>query len=326
MTFTPRANTFYNAGDYGGSGPNATTYTKAQVGAAAKPNPAPPGATGWAGSNAYPDPRRVQYAGSGAPQPATQVAPPTRAFRGGGWGAQPDVIFQGPGTQTPSGAVTGRGSQTVVGHQQGNGFNAGQPDKANNPAYPATTEKFRGGSNAVPDLRRQFNVHGDPSGYPVEVSPEAYPQAFQVQNNAIVGVGGGGQVPAEWRTLAQKLLNQRPRAGGTSADDYRPARRWTQPPSMRPFDKNGLRYGMLGRHSLPGPLASTPLFYPADVANGLPTAGGHFAAPGMNGVGIQKNTVRMVPQAWDQALISPTSGDQSAQIQSSYRARAWKAG
>lgn len=326
MAFNPRPNTFYNAGDYGGAGPNALTYTKAQVGAAAKPNPAPGGATGWAGSNAVPDPRRVKYAGSGSPRPVTQLAAAVRAFRGTGWGAQSDAIFLGPGTQAQSGATTGRGTVTTVAHTQGYGFSTGQKEQGNQPAYPVTGEPFRAANNAVPDLRRQFNTHGDPAGYPVEVSPEAYGIAFQVQNQAVSGVGGGGQVPAEWKSLGQKLLSQRPKAGGTAADDYRPARRWTQTPSNRPFDKNGLRYGMLGRHSLPSPLASTPLFYPADVANGVPTAGGHWAAPGMNPVGIQKNTVRMIPQAWDTTLIGPTTGDPSAQIGSGYRARAWKAG
>lgn len=326
MTFNPRPNTFYNAGDYGGSGPNKLAYTKGQVGAAAKPSVTPAGATGWAGSNAVPDPRRVQYAGSGSPRPGVVIAAARRAFRGAGWGAQPDVTYLGPGTQTPSGAIVGGGTLTLPGHQQNIGFSTGQKEQGNTPAFPVTTERFRGASNAVPDLSRQFNPHGDPSGYPVEVSPEAYPRAFQVQNQAVAGVGGGGQVPAEWKSLGQKLLNQRPKAGGTAADDYRPARRWTQTPSMRPFDKNGFRYGMLGRHSLPNPLASTPLFYPADVVNAVPTAAGHWAAPGMEPVKIQRNTVRMVPQAWDTALISPTSGDASAQISTSYRSRAWKAG
>lgn len=331
MSFTARAsqrpNTFYNAGDYGGSGPNSLTYTPAQVGAAAKPNPAPSGATGWAGTNAVPDPRRVQYAGSGSPRPTASVANAKRSFRGAGWGAQATTIFKGPGTQAPSGAVQRGGSlPTAQAHQQGNGFAAGQPDKGPTPAFPVTGEPWRGGSNAVPDLTRQWNPHGQPAGYPVEISPQAYPEAFQVQNQAVTGVGGGGQVPAEWRTLGQKLLSQRPKAGGTAADDYRPARRWTQTPSIRPFDKAAGVYGMLGRHSLPSPLASTPLFYPADVQNGLPSPGGHFAAPGMSAVHIQRNTVRMVPEAWDNTLVAPTSGDQSAAIQSSYRARAWKAG
>lgn len=323
---SPRPNTFYNAGVLGGQGANSLRYTKAQVGAAAAPNPAPPGATGWVGSNAVPNPRQNQYPDtSHSEDPKYRIVAPARNFRGRGWGAPPDTTYLGPGTLAPSGATTRSGSATLAGHSASNGFaDSGQANALHAVAYPVTTQPFFGGTNAVPDKSRQWAGNGDPAGYPLAVGPDAYPVEYMTQNQALAGVGGGGQTPAEWMAKNNKLLSQRPKAGGTSADDYRPARRWVQTPSNRPWDKNGLSYSNRGRHSLPAPLASTPLFYPSAVKGGVPSPGGHGAAPGMRAVGIQTNTARMIPQPWDQNLVNAGSGDNSARIQSSYRARQWK--
>lgn len=322
-----RPNTYYNAGALGGQGANTVSYTKAQVGAAAKPNPAPPGATGWAGSNSSPNPRQNQYPDTSASaDPAFHLPVSKRSFRGRGWGAPPDTVFLGWGTLAPSGAITGGGSSTTVGHGANNGFaDSGQANELHAVAYPATTERFTGGNNAVPDKSRQFDGNGDPAGYPLAVSPDAYPREYMTENRATTGVGGGGNVPGEWMNKNNKLVSQRPKAGGTSVDDYRPARRWVQTPSMRPFDKNGLSYGMRGRHSLPSPLASTPLFYAERVKGGVPSPAGHGAAPGMQGIGVQRNTARLIPQPWDQTLVDAGSGDASANIQAGYRSRQWKA-
>jgi hypothetical protein len=328
VSFRAPASSYYNPGVLGGSGPNQLTYTKAQVGAAAKPNPAPPGATGWVGTNATPDPRRNQYPDSSTSgDPANKLPAPVRAFRGRGWGAPADVIYQGPGTQTPSGAVNGGGSQTLVGHAPSTGFdNSGQQNKQHIPAFEATSgrSRFTGATNAVVDNSRQWNPAGDPAGYPLAVSPRAYPEEYMTNNQAVSGVGGGGAVPAEWMDK-WNILPQRTKAGGTSADDYRPARRWTQTPSMRPFDKNGLSYPNNGRHSLPSPLAGTPLFYPEAVRNGLPSPAGHNSAPGMSPIGVQQNTARLLPRAWDELLQNTNGGDAGAAVESSYRNHSWKA-
>lgn len=321
------SNSFYNPGVLGGRGANRTTYTKAQVGAGVKPNPAPPGPSSWVGSHAVPDPRRTAYPDSDhSGQPAYRLPSAARSFRGRGWGAPPDVIVGGPGTQAPSGSVTRRGSHTLDAHAQGHGFPVSpQPVVEHLEAYPQTGKPFTGGSNAVPDKSRQWNPHGDPAGYPLAVSPAAYPREFMTENRAVTGVGGGGQVPAEWMRK-WNIIPQRPRAGGTSDDDYRLARRWTQTPSARPFDKNGLSYPGTGRHTLPAPLASTPLFYPSAVKDAVPSPGGHTPAPGMRPVGVQRNTARLLPQAWDTTYVNAGTGTGGARVGQGYRARAWKAG
>lgn len=326
----PGGGAFYNAGVLGGAGANTEPYTAAQVGAASRPNPSV-GGGGQYSQNV--DPRRAAYPDAGG---LNDVPLPrdARSWRGRGWGGQATVVAGGWGTQTPSGAVGDNsvgwsgGTQTLV-HRPEAGFDATQARVPHMPAIPdpRLISGEAAGSNAVPDPRRQWRSDA-PAGYPLPDGPYAYPVEYLTQNQPVSGVGGGGMVPAEWMNK-QTPDTWRPRAGSTGDDDYRPARRWMQPGGDRPFDKGmGQGGGTLvgNRHLIPPPLASTTLYYPDDVSGAVPAPGGGWMAPGMQPVGIQRNTVRLVPRAWDELLGNADSGDGSAEVSHSYRSKAWKAG
>jgi hypothetical protein len=132
------------------------------------------------------------------------------------------------------------------------------------------------------------------------------------------------------RSPAIRVEIDRPRAGSIGTDPTRPSMvpTWL---FNRPFDQwaeYGPAHG-LPKIEQPSPLASTPLHFANPVPYSVPYAGGD-APTFMQPVGIQPNTMRIVPRAWDDLLVATGRGvdvPESVPIagtEGQRRARGWR--
>ena len=118
----------------------------------------------------------------------------------------------------------------------------------------------------------------------------------------------------------------RPRAGFTGEDNTREAKGWRWL-FLRPFDQWAAEHpGSLDKLPSAGPLASRPPTFVEAVSGAVPAPGGGFSAPGMTPVGGERNSVRLLPRAWDAAVVNDGAGQQDATAarSSSARARGWR--
>jgi len=117
------------------------------------------------------------------------------------------------------------------------------------------------------------------------------------------------------------------RAGGGGKDNTRSSR-FALALFARPFDQ-WASYGPSATPKIPSasPLASRPLSYAESVRGALPAPGGG-GPTGMEAVGGQPNSVRLLPRAWDVALVNngtaaPVADRNGGQV-TSQRAAGWR--
>lgn len=132
--------------------------------------------------------------------------------------------------------------------------------------------------------------------------------------------------PAGANVVAVAALPIRPRAGSTGADNTREATqsRWL---FLRPFDQWAAHHpGSIDKHPSENPTAATPPTFAQAVAGLIPSPGGGASAPGMDPLGQQRNSVRLLPRAWDAQLVNDGHGqpDASAVAASAARSRGWR--
>lgn len=102
--------------------------------------------------------------------------------------------------------------------------------------------------------------------------------------------------------VAPEAAPDRPRQGFTGADPTRAAQ-MVRPYVLRPFDKGMAEHPTeLDKVEFASPLATRPREYGA-IGSGYPTAGGSTGTD-RPGIGIQPNTFRIMPQAWDRLLVN----------------------
>ena len=306
LNVRPRAVTFYDQGSVGGLGRNdAMTYTPGQVGAGVS--------TGAHAGVGVPDPRRASYPSTSGGASGERYLPrDARSYRGRGWGSLSTVVAGGPGSiATPDGSTTDQGLATLPAHT-GETTSPHAPGGHVSPAAPWS------GVVASPDPRRQFGIPGvDPAGMPYTIDPTIYPAASYERNLQIVVAGGPpiDLVPFDVSTMQIS-------AGKTGRDNFRTARRWTAT-FNRPYG-HWLAQHDANKHAMPDPLANTPLSYGQDIPNAIPSPGGRFAAAGMQGIGRDPQTARMVPQPWDAGTVTADGGQASAAVGTSRRLRGWR--
>lgn len=157
----------------------------------------------------------------------------------------------------------------------------------------ANTTYAEHGGVGTPDPRRRYDT-GTPAypGAPSESLRPGPPEEF-ANYRAPVSTPGSNGVP------------DRPRAGSTGADPARPAEmpHWQ---SSRPFDQWAAQH-MSGLDKIPEapPTAGTPIWQGDATAGAVPYPGGTGdPVRGMTGVGIQPNSVRFLPRAWDEQLVN----------------------
>lgn len=134
-----------------------------------------------------------------------------------------------------------------------------------------------------------------------DVNPESYPVTIDalapVVGERISNTRAGGFVNAQ-------SAPDRTRAGSTGADYARPSvmPKWL---FARPFDKGAAEHpAALAKIEQGAPLAARPLRFSAAVPGGVPSAGGLGSAPGMGAIGSQPNSVRLLPQPWDELALN----------------------
>ena len=139
--------------------------------------------------------------------------------------------------------------------------------------------------------------------------------------------------PAGVNLVTPQNSPTRIRVGTTGADNTRAATmsRWL---FGRPFDQYiSQTLGQTDKIPSAAPRASLPISYTTDIPGGIPAPGGRWRAAGMEPIGIQPNSIRVLPRAWDALLVNnPDHGvgndggtDASVYHQSTLRARGWKA-
>lgn len=122
---------------------------------------------------------------------------------------------------------------------------------------------------------------------------------------------------------------ERNRAGSTSFDERRPAR-MQHAFVIRPFDQAIAQHpGAVDKIEQPSPLAAQPLAYDAPSAGARPSWAGGSGSTRVPGVGIQRNTFRVLPAPWDELAVvgAPDAGqlaDPGAAAVSSRRSRGWR--
>lgn len=118
----------------------------------------------------------------------------------------------------------------------------------------------------------------------------------------------------------QPLIAQ-PKAGSTSADNTRESSmpRWL---FFRPFDQ-WAQYGPAAVDKIPSasPLASRPLAFAAPLEHAIPSAGGTGDTLAQ-GDSLGQNTVRYLPQPWDEDVVT-TNVAATTSHDASQRARGW---
>jgi hypothetical protein len=132
----------------------------------------------------------------------------------------------------------------------------------------------------------------NPESYPVTIDELAPVAGEQISNTR-----AGGFVRAQ-------SAPDRTRAGSTGADTARAAvmPRWI---FTRPWDKGAAEHpAAMAKIEQGAPLASRPLRFSAAVPGGVPSAGGNGSAPGMGSIGSQPNSVRLMPQPWDELALN----------------------
>ena len=153
-------------------------------------------------------------------------------------------------------------------------------------------------------------------------NPGHAPDAFAPQAEAIHNEQHGANV------IDSQTAPARARQGFTGEDNTRAAvqGRWL---FGRLFDQWAeQRLGAVDKAPAAHLTAARPPTFGEDVAGGLPSPGGRWRARGMEGVGIQPNSVRLLPRPWDEQLVNDGSAvpgiDQAAVAGSAARARGWR--
>lgn len=122
------------------------------------------------------------------------------------------------------------------------------------------------------------------------------------------------------------------RAGSTSMDNTR-ASVQQRTYLIRPFDKLISEHpDTIGRVIAPAPFAARPTVYADPINDAFPSAGGHFETAGRGpGVAVmsQPNTVRLLPNEWDETIVNtggPTAyADPAASAVTVQRRAGWRA-
>lgn len=240
--------------------------TPAQLGAANLPDEHDvEGFAGMGGSNASPDPRATVPITS-----VTNVLPRgLRGWRARQFGVSPvsGQLVDASGVQ-PSEAVGAAGAALVEEHR---------------------TPGVVGGSSR-PDARRVFGASAQ-AGYPLPASEELYPSAEQVAN-VRTEVAKTDQTP---------ML--RGRLGFTGEDNTRASALplWL---FGRPFDKWSAESTGAEKVQHGAPLAARPIDHRDAVPGSVPSPGGGGATGQYEGVGVQPNSVRLLPRPWDEKLAN----------------------
>lgn len=134
-----------------------------------------------------------------------------------------------------------------------------------------------------------------------ELAPESYPVTVPERSPIDGTAVHNGRENAHVAAQAAPAVY---RAGSTGADPSRPAqlvtwlysRPWDKLIADHPADMAKIEQGP--------PIASRPFRASGDIPDAIPSPGGSQAAPGMTPAGSQPNTVRLLPQPWDELALN----------------------
>lgn len=200
------------------------------------------------------------------------------------------------------------------------------------PARGAAVEQQGGGSFRAGrrELAQLHDERGAPDPRHVELAPSGLP--FGPDSQADESIPSKRFDEQHGQDLGYVVL-ERPRAGYTSADvPRRPAVTRFLSFVLRPYDQHIARHpGPIDRVYEPGPFAARPRQYALPLAHALPNPSGQgrrsFDAAGTN-AGPQPNTVRVLPQPWDEDVINlggAAVGDPGAAAIQVYARAGWRA-
>jgi hypothetical protein len=181
---------------------------------------------------------------------------------------------------------------------------------------------------AVPTIGAKVvpGYNGDQQAFTAEHMSTGRPDPRRVYDHP---AGGGYPQPSTemLRPGAETLTNEPgrpvPVGGGTTADPARPARRglWQ---FARLFDQwASQNMAHVDKIEMAAPTAAMPITQTDTTGGAVPYPGGGQAPVGrMSPVGIQPNSMRLVPSSWDENLINTQPSTMATP--SARRARGWR--